>query len=286
MKIKQWIRTSLLTVAAMSLAAHAHAGSLLNNPSLAPSFNAIIGGSEVESGDPVASSAVLIVGKDGDSTFICSGSVLDKNLILTAAHCLGMDGLAKVVVAFRTKMDGQGTVAKVIDRRRPTDFLDRAGRSETDWNDLAIIKIQGEIPAGYEVAKVLPDVASLKDGSTVTLAGYGMTTPLSPPDGGDSGAGTLRKVEQTVLKSSYGDTEFTVSLKERGACHGDSGGPAYLRKDGQLYLIGVASRMTENDRVANNGDANDFSCSVDMVYTNVIKSSDWINKAVKELKGQ
>ena len=104
-------------------------------------FNTIIGGQEVQSGDPVQSNTVLVVGKEGEDTFICSGSIIDKDIILTAAHCLGSDGLAKVVVVFRTSIQGQGPVVQASDRRRMSDFLDRTGRNETDWHDVALIKL-------------------------------------------------------------------------------------------------------------------------------------------------
>lgn len=251
-----------------------------------PDFNAIIGGNEVQSGDPVASSTVLVVGKDGDSTFICSGSIIDRDIILTAAHCLGSDGLARVVVAFRTNIEGQGPVIQASDRRRMSDFEERAGMSESDWHDLALIKLASPIPAGYSVARFLPSQSMLRTGGSITLAGYGMTTPLSSPNS-NNGAGVLRKVDQTVTNNAYGDTEFLVSLENgRGACHGDSGGPAFVRQGSSLYLVGVASRMTERDRVANNGDANDFSCSVEMVYTNALSQMSWIQNNMNQLHGR
>lgn len=59
-----------------------------------------------------------------------------------------------------------------------------------------------------------------------------------------------------------------------------------MRTNNQLYLIGVASRMTEKDRVANNGDVKDFSCSVEMVYTSALAQMDWIQQNVRQLHGQ
>jgi secreted trypsin-like serine protease len=276
-----------LALALGLLSAPAFAGNIgLNAPGL--DFNTIIGGQEVQQGDAVQANTVLVVGKDGQDTFICSGSIIDKDIILTAAHCLGTDGLAKVVVVFRTSIQGQGAVIQSSDRRRMSDFLDRAGQSDTDWHDLALIKLANPIPAGYSVAKFLPSKDMLKTGTSVTLAGYGITSPKSDPNAtDDQGAGVLRKVNQTVTNNAYGDTEFLVSLQNgKGACHGDSGGPAFVSQGNQLYLIGVASRMTEKDRVANNGDVGDFSCSVEMVYTDALAQMDWISTNMKQLHGQ
>lgn len=250
-------------------------------------FNTIIGGQDVQQGDAVQANTVLVVGKDGEDTFICSGSIIDKDIVLTAAHCLGTDGLAKVVVVFRTSIQSQGPVVQVTDRRRMPDFLDRAGNQDTDWHDLALVKLASPIPAGYSVAKFLPSKDMLKTGTTVTLAGYGITTPVADPNGqSDGGAGTLRKVDVSVTNAAYGDTEFLVSeTNSKGACHGDSGGPAFVKSGSNLFLMGVASRLTEKDRVANNGDVGDFSCSVEMVYTNALAQMDWIRTNMNQLHG-
>jgi secreted trypsin-like serine protease len=273
-----------LLIAAPAARAAGHIGDSLG----LPNFNNIIGGTDVQSGDATLTSTVLVVGKSDEGTFICTGSLIDKDIVLTAAHCLGTDGLAQVLVVFRNNIAGTGPVVKTTDRRRMADFLDRAGASPKDWHDVALVKLASAAPAGYAPATVLPSADLLKNGSIVTLAGYGINVPVSTPDSkDDDGAGVLRKVDQSVVDSRYGDTEFTVSLANgKGACHGDSGGPAYLSNNGKLYLIGVASRMTENDRVANNGDVNDFSCSVDMVYTSVIAQNDWISTNVKQLHGK
>ena len=285
MKLVNTLNLALaLTLAGLAIPA-AHAKNIGDNLGMGLDFNTIIGGTDVQAGDAVAASTVLVVGKSADGTFICTGSIIDTDIVLTAAHCLGIDGLAEVVVVFRTSIQGEGAVVKVKDRRRIADFLDRAQSGGNDWHDLALVKLASPLPAGYSPAKFLPSRDLLKTGSTVTLAGYGINVPLSTPDSkDDDGAGVLRQVDQSVLDDKFGDTEFTVSLaNNKGACHGDSGGPAYLRQGNDLFLIGVASRLTEKDRVANNGDTNDFSCSVEMVYTSVLAQNDWISQNVQQL---
>jgi len=255
-------------------------------PFNAPTFNGIIGGTDVVAGDPIAASTVLIVAQEGEGQSVCTGTIIEKDIILTAAHCVGISGLAEVVVVFRTSIQSPGPVIPVIERRRPTDFLSRAG-AETDWHDIAVLRLAQPIPAGFQPAKMVAP-AMIRDGATVTLAGYGMNVPVAPLDpAAPSGTGTLRKVEQTILQAKFGKTESLVNLTGgKGACKGDSGGPAYIKQGNQYFLFGVASRMTEKDRVANNNDQRDFSCSVEMVYSNATNPALalWIQKAIAQMR--
>lgn len=248
---------------------------------------AIIGGTEVSQADIIASSTVLLVGKENGGTFTCTGIIVDNDMILTAAHCVGQFGNAPIVVAFRTAMDGPGPIIPAMKRTRPSDFLQRVQSGDTNWHDVALLQLNQPIPAGYRPAKLLDDDSVLKNGALVTLAGYGMSVPVAPPEGAqiDDGSGVLRKVNQTILKAAYSETELSVSLANgRGSCHGDSGGPVFIQKGKDLYVAGVASRMTDLNRVAHNNNERDFSCSVEMVYTKVTAIATWIQGASAALR--
>ena len=282
MKLSNVVALVALTLAALS-SAHVYAldlneiGSDLNPEE-------IIGGVTVAANDPVASSTVMIYGKENGSGFICSGSILANDVVLTAAHCLGQSGNAQLVVVFRTDINGQGPVIQVTRQVRPSDYQRNAATSPTDWDDLGMIQLASPIPAGYAPATILPNASALQNGANVLLAGYGINVPTPPTNpNDDGGAGVLRKVQQNILQSSYGQTEVLVNLRGKGACHGDSGGPAFVQNNGKLYLFGVTSRLTQDDKVANNNTAQDYSCSVDMVYTNILARSAWINSNLKKL---
>ncbi len=68
-----------------------------------------------------------------------------------------------------------------------------------------------------------------------------------------------------------------ASLDQRrgtGACHGDSGGPAYLALEGGYALWGVTSRGLN--------DPND-DCSQFAIYTKAMPYANWIVKAKRFL---
>lgn len=260
----------------------------INHAMATPSlqFDAIIGGSEVKDADPISNTTILLAGKEHDGTiFLCTGSIIDTDLILTAAHCTGSDGKAAMAAVFRLNINEEGPMITIADREISNEYWSRAGVQDKDWNDLAVLRLSKAIPAGYEIAKLQTNKSAIDVGSEVILAGYGMNIPVQPEKPSDpTGSGTLRKVSQTVIDPEYSQTEFLISLENnRGSCHGDSGGPALLKKGKEYIVTGVASRMTEKDRIANNQDQRDFSCSKEMVYTSVAAQSDWIIAASKKL---
>jgi hypothetical protein len=195
-----------------------------------------------------------------------------------------MDGKAKLIVIFDTNINGNGPAVRVSKQVRPSDYLKNANTKEVDQDDLGMLQLASKAPAGYAPATFLPNLSPVRNGATVLLAGYGIDVPVAPTNPkDDGGAGVLRKVNQTILRANYGSTEFLVNIKGQGSCHGDSGGPAFIQNGGKLYLVGVTSRMTADDMVANNNTQQDYSCSVDMVYTNILERAAWINSNLQSL---
>jgi secreted trypsin-like serine protease len=172
-------------------------------------------------------------------------------------------------------------VIPVIYQTRPADFTSLEAHAQTDWDDLGILRLAQPIPQGYTPATIMNANEELQAGTPILLAGYGIDVPVEPTSPADTaGAGVLREVDQTIINPNYGQTEVLVSLQGKGACHGDSGGPAYVNEGGHLALFGVTSRLT-NDDISGNV----MSCSVDMVYTDILKRATWINAAVQKLEG-
>ena len=126
---------------------------------------------------------------------------------------------------------------------RHADFY--ANKGDVDENDIALIRFQGGLPAGYAPAPLLgaDETDVLENGAEVTLAGFGRTIgdESQLKKGEDDGSGVLRKVQTTIRDAHHGNTEVIVEQSDgKGACHGDSGGPAFVRgHDGTLKLFGV-----------------------------------------------
>ncbi len=142
-----------------------------------------------------------------------------------------------------------------------------AASTGVDQSDIAVVQVGGGFPAGYSPATVFTDLSSLKKGENVILAGYGITNAKTK-----AGAGVLRKTEVTIADPNLGNTEIVFDQTNgHGACHGDSGGPAFINQGGKLLLLGLTNRSYP--------DSAPDDCEHQAVYTKIAAYSDFITQA-------
>ena len=232
----------------------------------------IVGGSEVTSGSPEIYSTVGLY--DKQDKFLCTGTLISEGLILTAGHCIGQDPKQMVVIFKETFKGAQPQeMRQVLDAKRHEDYNTKMTENMADIGVVLFDTSQG-LPQGYGYAKILKDYSLLQPGARVTAVGYGLNVAWILK----LGSGVLRSVDLKVKNPSFSATEIMVdqSLK-RGVCSGDSGGPGYLKVDGQLYLWGVVSR----------GDSLPIpltpDCFMFSVYTRVDSYLSWILDASQAL---
>lgn len=252
----------------------------LNSQATADFQPMIINGLPVLESDPVAKSTVLLIGKIGRASFTCSGVLIERDVILTAGHCLGTPGWAQLEAHFKTARDKKGPVIAVVKQLRPWAL--RPSERVADQDDIAVLKLKTPAPTHYQIIPMLEEVSWLKNGVTLIQAGYGRNV-LKDPTFGKNGTGTLRQISQKIVNAHFGQREFLMSITGGGACSGDSGGPAYLSIDGQLYLAGITSRMSDNNRVMENG-KEEYYCTKDMIYTLVPSQLTWIRVQIEAMK--
>ena len=147
----------------------------------------------------------------------CSGALVARDVVLTAAHCVMRDGIVKWPYAFYVGDDIRvgGVFARVLG-----GVVHPAYDAFLHTADLAVLRIDGDARATvFEPAATLPSV-----GDTIRARGFG------------SDAVGPREVLAAV--SAVTTSAFRY---EPGTCPGDSGGPVLVERDGAYRIAGVVS---------------------------------------------
>ncbi|OYZ23411.1 MAG: hypothetical protein B7Y39_05130 [Bdellovibrio sp. 28-41-41] len=262
-------KSILLGIALLTMVACAPASK--SNVGLEPeeaSTTGIIGGKDVAANESPAQTSVVLY--DPTVKAVCTGSLLGNNLVLTAAHCLGKDP-SKILVVFSTSLQkANATMTRPVVGAIAHNQWQTTRAKTKDTNDIALIKFQGTTPIGYRAVNVLPNTSALKDKSAVLLAGYGMSDGAKK-----TGTGVLRQTMTTIASTQFASSEILVEQRlGRGACHGDSGGPAYIVANGVYYLWGVTSRGSMDTK---------DQCNALSVYTNILFHLKWLQDNARAL---
>jgi secreted trypsin-like serine protease len=243
--------------------------------------NSIIGGAQVAADDIISKSTVAIVASvktqdDKELQFICTGSLLSDNVVLSAGHCVPdakeFKAVALYIIFNRDLNSMQRTDIRLVTQTIVHPQYGQASDSGQDNHDVSLMKFQGTKAAGYQIAKFLDDESVLVKGATVTLAGYGLNKTDGTTTESDN---TLRKVDVQVY-DKFGSNEVILDQTQgKGACHGDSGGPAFINVKGVEYVWGVTSRGAGQD--------GKDDCSLASIYTKVKSERTFIDSALATL---
>jgi hypothetical protein len=227
----------------------------------------IVGGSPVPTGNPVEQSTAALVWED---VMVCSGVILDSDILLTAAHCLG----EPKEVVFGIDAAASGATRRPITGALAHPGFDLASYDKdpipANLDDIAVVRFDGGLPPGAMPALLAGSGSAFATGDLVTIAGFGVNDASSDTD---SGIGRLRQARVAVLDASYSVSEFKIdATRGAGDCSGDSGGPAF------------ADELTAPLTVLGIDNWGPGACSQFGVYARVSFHRAWIEQAILSLR--
>lgn len=202
--------------------------------------------------------------------FFCTGTLIAKNIVLTAAHC-SPDQPDRVFIGEKTRRGG-----KRIKIKGPPILF--GFNEETYQNDIAVFVLEED--ATVTPAMVAPPEA-YNTMTYVRVVGFGYTKTKERVD-------TKRLTDVPIASRDgsrprdrqYGchpPLEFVAAdpHRERDTCKGDSGGPAFTLFDGKWMLVGVTSRSTSSTGRCGDGG----------IYTRVDKYVEKIRETIRQQGG-
>lgn len=193
-------------------------------PEAEDSTTSYITNGDLDDGSDMATVAIL---EKGD--VYCTGVLVDRYVVATAAHCV-KDGNPEQVY-FGTdpkKKSDDGTFIDVIDAEAHPKFV-----KKTLTNDVAVLALAKRAPV--KPVPILED-GDLGDddwvGTEIRLVGFGLTK--------SNGTAGKKRVGTTTI-DDVDEKTFHFTAEPSQTCQGDSGGPAFATIGGTKTLVGITS---------------------------------------------
>ncbi len=218
----------------------------------------------------------FIVSLHERSGHICGGSLIKKNWVLTAGHCVSGSRISKVYIGLHDQNSKGGSEAIAPKRiiRHP-----QYNSSTVDY-DYALIELSSDssyppIPINTQEVAISEDPAQR---TMSTTAGWGETSQVAVLGAADR----LQRVDVPLITAATCNAAYRNQITDRmicagypegkkDACFGDSGGPLVVTDaNGVTGLVGVVSWGEGCARPNKYG-----------VYSKVNVVADWINSYVQ-----
>merc|ERR1712004_15986 len=208
-----------------------------------------------------------------DGWFTCGGTLIEKNFVLSAAHCFYDKDYKGIDVLLSDFTDPNSELTLIPTRRL---IINPGYNGQYDQgNDVAVLKLYQSVSS----SRILPMCTKSYSKYTIGICGMGRTVA-------DVDATQLQETKQEEKSScSPFDNIFDKnkqvclapinSTSYSGPCFGDSGGPAYPLSHGIVMCVyGIASYVQGGNP----------PCRGNSVYTRVSAYATWIEQTIKSMR--
>lgn len=217
---------------------------------------AIIGGAH-DTGDP----AVVLVNADyGNGTGSwCTGSVIAKRVVLTAAHCVeDATSQTRFSILFGSDpISGKpDATINVVKFAHDPEYM--VTNNIAAGHDAAVLILAQDAPVTPLAINTTALTQSMI-GSPVYVVGYGNDNGVA-----GTGAGTKRSVHTKLANLEQGVID--IGQPGQTTCQGDSGGPTFMTVNGRSVIVGITSYGEEGCVSAGSSTRVDLSTSFIQPY--------------------
>ncbi len=170
-------------------------------------------------------SSLLIEVSRPTGVFTCTGVAVTPELIVTAAHCLDGD-ILKVRVYTQNYYDPKADSLEVKSFKLHSDYRPKKSRYSSD---LAKIQLKTKLPDSIKILPIFTDQIIIGD---IYRFGFGERNKKN-----------LRTVVTPKLRK-INPVERVLELNDKYSYSGDSGGPIFLKKGKNAYVVAIHSTLS------------------------------------------
>ncbi|KAJ6789390.1 hypothetical protein PWT90_00943 [Aphanocladium album] len=209
---------------------------------LAAAVSNIIGGEVASQG-----AAPYIVSIREKGAHSCGGSLISKDVVLTAGHCL-----IDVVPTSLTVVAGSNSVKEGgVERNVSAGISHPKFDAFKRINDIALIKLAEPFEYTDKIRPIdLCQSQEIDPGTNVTVYGWGYTSYPPGPRPEELHVVSRNTISTSECNTAYieydgknvTDHQVCTQVGGHGTCQGDSGGPlTWISDDDKIYQVGLVS---------------------------------------------